>query len=56
MIENSHNYVFHKNAYTGFWHAVKSEDYFLLKNDLENPRVLKHTNIYSLLEIIEKNG
>ena len=56
MIPNTHNWIFHKNHYTGNYHAVKSEDYFLLKNDISNPKVLSSSKIETLEEIINKTN
>lgn len=51
---NTHNWIFHKNDYTGSWHAVKAEDYFLLKNDINNPKVLAAEYIEDLESLINK--
>lgn len=55
-MDNSHNWIFHKNSYTGKWHAVKSDEYFLLKNDLNNPSVLSSSSVDTLIEIINKTN
>lgn len=54
MISNVHNWLFHKNEYTGRWYAAKRDDIHLMFNDIQNPKVLSSTNPDTLVEIINK--
>jgi len=53
-MENINGWVIHKNAYTGTYNAVKREDFNLLFNDVNNPKVLKSKSFNTLEEIINK--
>lgn len=55
-MDNTHDWVFHKNTYTKKWHAVKRENYAMLFSNISDPRVLKRSSIHTLEELINKTN
>lgn len=51
---NMHDWVFHKNTYSGKWEAVKREHYADLFNNHKSKHILRSSSIKTLEEIINK--
>lgn len=51
---NIYNWVFIKNPFTNKYYAAKREDFHLLYNDSNSPKVLKSSSMSTLEEIISR--
>ena len=54
--EKLYDWVFHFSPYTNKWAAVKREDYNLLFNDFNSPKVLRSSSITTLQTLINKTN
>ena len=48
-----HDWVFHFNAYTEYWHAIPRDGYNEYWSDSKDPRVIKSRDFYVLLQKVK---
>ncbi len=53
-MENLEGWVFIYNPHDNKWLGTTADNYFLLKNDYKNPKVLRTSSIQSLQSLIIK--
>lgn len=52
--EYLHNWVFHFNPFKEIWYAIPRDNYLEYWENPNNPRVLKSSDINTILEILHK--